>query len=101
MLEGISEERLREVVDSSRNIGECLDKLGVVRGGKTYGYFRAVCLSRGIELDFPNNYASPFKIPDSEVFVENSPYVNNRILLNYYVTNACSADSGRYGTASR
>lgn len=81
MLEGITEQRLREIVDNSRNIGECLDKLGIVRGGKTYGYFRAVCLSRGIELDFPNNYASQRKIPDSEVFVRDSLYTNNRILL--------------------
>lgn len=96
MFEGISEEVLREVVESSRNIGECLDRLGVVRGGKTYSHFRATCQSRGVVLDFPNNYASPFKISDEEVFVENSPYVNNRILLkkrcldNGWLKNECA-----------
>lgn len=96
MLEGISEQRLREVVSLSRNIGECLDRLGVVRAGKTYAHFRAVCGSRGIVLDFPNNYASPSKIPDERVFIENSPYVNNRIQLkkrcldNGWLENECS-----------
>lgn len=84
MLEGISEARLREVVESSRNIGECLDKFGIVRGGKTYTMFRAICQSRGIELSFPDNYASQRKIPDEEVFVKNSPYVNRR-LVSYRV----------------
>lgn len=96
MLEGISETKLREVVGASRNIGECLDKLGIRRGGKTYAYFRTICQSRGIELNFPNNYASPFKVPDEKVFVENSPYINNRILLkkrcldNGWLENKCA-----------
>lgn len=95
MLEGISEGMLRAVVESSRNIGECLDRLGVVRGGKTYAHFRAVCQSRGIELHFPNNYEPINKIPDSEVFVANSQYVNNRVnvkkrLLATGVKNECA-----------
>lgn len=81
MLEGISEAKLREVVEASRSIGECLDRLGIVRGGKTYDYFRAICLSRGVELIFPDRYLSQRKIPDSEVFVRDSQYVNNRINL--------------------
>ena len=93
MLEGISEARLQEVISTSRNIGECLDKLDVVRGGKTYNYFRTICQSRGIELDFPNNYASQRKIPDTEVFVENSPYTNNRILLKKRLLDAGILDN--------
>ena len=88
---------LRELVAEKRNIGSCLDALGIRRSGKSYQTFREVCEAHGIDLDFPEAYASTRMVPNSEIFVENSKYTNNRIELKkkalragYLPDNSCS-----------
>lgn len=89
-------EGLRAVVASKRNIGECLDYFGITRSGKTYKTFRAICAEYGIELNFPDAYTPSNKIPNSEIFVEDSPYIKNHIPLKKralaagYIENKCS-----------
>lgn len=75
------EEAVREAAASSKNTGQALDCLGIVRGGKAYRAFEAACEAFGIDYSYPDKYASDRKIPDSEVFIENSLYTNNRVLL--------------------
>jgi len=88
-------EGLRAVVASKRNIGECLDYFGIRRGGKSYQVFRDICAEYGIELNFPDAYASTRLVPNSEIFIEDSPYVNNRVELKKkalragYLENEC------------
>ena len=74
------EEVVRFAVENSQSLGKALDLLGVHRGGKTYRYLRMLCEQWGIDCSFPSRYAQK-RIPFDEIFIENSPYVNNRIEL--------------------
>ncbi|WZB39642.1 HNH endonuclease [Streptomyces phage Cursive] len=74
------EARLRDAVQNCKSVRECVAYLKLAHGGATYKRFRAACESFGIELSFAP-FVPPNKIPDEDVFVKDSPYVNNRVNL--------------------
>lgn len=78
---------LLSVVASSKSIGECLDKLGITRGGKAYKAFINSCEKHGIDTSFPDRYKRP-RTPWNEVFIKDSPYINNRINIKRWLLEA-------------
>lgn len=78
---------VRQAAETSLNIGQALDKLGITRGGKAYRAFKQACDSFGIDRTFPDRYTVQ-RTPFEKVFVENSPYTNNRINLKKWLLEA-------------
>lgn len=81
------EATVRQAAETSLNIGQALDKLGIARGGKAYRAFEAACDAFGIDRTFPAKYTAQ-RTPFEKVFVENSPYINNRINLKKWLLEA-------------
>lgn len=90
---------LRTVVENSHSIREAILNLGVSYSNSAVKTFKARCAQYGIDLAdaFPNRYNYHLKtIPDEEVFVIDSPYVNNKVnvkkraLANGWLKNECS-----------
>lgn len=78
------EEAVRTAAETSLNIGQALDKLGIVRGGKAYRAFEAACDRFGIDRTFPLRYTTQ-RTPFEDVFRENSPYTNNKVNLKKWL----------------
>lgn len=71
---------LQQTVARCNSVAECIRALNIPYSAPNFKKFRAMCEQNGIDISFPN-YIPHNYIPDSQVFVENSEYINNRINL--------------------
>lgn len=74
---------LLETVKTSKNLRECLKKFGIPYNSLYIRVLRSELTRQGINENqlFPKRYESLLKIPNELVFVRDSEYMNNRVLL--------------------
>lgn len=90
-----SESKLREAVSRCKSIKECIEYLGLRAAGGNYQTFKKYCDLYGIEIPAGRAHNANVlaennkrrKIPDDEVFVENSTYSNRTQIKKRLVEN--------------
>ncbi|MET8648443.1 HNH endonuclease signature motif containing protein [Nocardia aurea] len=75
------EQALRQARAKARSRREMICLLGLSVSQAVYDRLERHCRAYAIDLDFEAPYRSSRRTPDEELFVENSTYLNNNVLL--------------------
>lgn len=67
-------------IAQSKNVRSALELLGIPYNQRSRDLFAMACRNFGIDDPFPERFSTK-KMPDDEVFIENSPYVCNSATL--------------------